>query len=183
MFEVMYWFGLTPWDTGITPPEVVAFVESQTPGRAIDLGCGTGTNAIYLAEHGWQAVGADFSRGAVRSARRKAQKLGLPIEFHRTDVTRLDGIQGSFDLALDIGCFHSLPVERRPAYAKRVGELVSPDGHYLLYAWLPGEDSDSSKPSQEDVNSLFGSDFEAIKVEIGSEGNHKSAWYNFQKKR
>src|SRR5881296_1344749 len=46
-----------PWDTGITPPEVERFVASHAPGRAIDLGCGTGTNAVYLARHGWSAVG------------------------------------------------------------------------------------------------------------------------------
>jgi cyclopropane fatty-acyl-phospholipid synthase-like methyltransferase len=182
LFELKYWFGDTPWDTGITPPEVVDFVAAYPPGRAIDLGCGTGTNAIYLAENGWRVVGADFSKEAIRTAHRKTRKGDLPVEFHQTDVTRLEGIQGPFDLALDIGCFHSLPVERRQAYAQRLGELVGPGGHYLLYAWLPGQDPDSSHPSQEQVKSLFGPHFQPINIQIGSEGKRQSAWYHFQKK-
>ena len=182
MFEAMYWLGMTPWDTGITPPEVVSFIANHGPGRAIDLGCGTGTNAIYLAEHGWQVVGVDFSRGAIRTARRKTRNNELPIEFHQTDVTQLEGIQGLFDLALDIGCFHSLPAERRQAYADRLGELVASKGSFLLYAWLPGQDPDSSNPSQEEIKSLFGSHFELVKVDIGTEGSRQSAWYQFKKK-
>jgi cyclopropane fatty-acyl-phospholipid synthase-like methyltransferase len=182
LFELMYWIGRTPWDTGVTPPEVVNFVANHKPARAIDLGCGTGTNALYLAEHGWQVVGADFSRGAIRTARRKIRDSDLPIEFHQTDVTRLEGIQGPFDLALDIGCFHSLPVDRRQDYATRVGQLAAPNGYYLLYAWLPGDDPSSSNPSQEQVKSLFGPTFELLAIELGSEGSRHSAWYTFKKR-
>ena len=46
-----------PWDTGITPPELVSFIESSPPGKALDPGCGAGTNAIYMAQKGWEASG------------------------------------------------------------------------------------------------------------------------------
>lgn len=183
LFELMYWIRRTPWDTGVTPPEVVGFVAERSPGTAIDLGCGTGTNALYLAERGWRVVGVDFSNWAVRAARRKAQSGGYQAEFRQDDVTRLEGIQGPFDLALDIGCFHSLPVDRRKAYADRLGELVAPGGTYLLYSWLPrDDDSGSSTPSQKEVASLFGAHFEPLAIEIGSERSRKSAWYTFKKK-
>ena len=62
MFRWRYFRRRTPWDTNITPPEVVQCIENEKfpPGRALDLGCGTGTNAIYLAQHGFETVGIDF---------------------------------------------------------------------------------------------------------------------------
>ena len=67
-FEWRYWRGTTPWDTNITPPEVKEFIAAAPPGKALDLGCGTGTNAITLAQHGWQATGVDFAPKAIRTA-------------------------------------------------------------------------------------------------------------------
>src|SRR3989475_7641797 len=129
-----------PWDTGITPPELERFVATHPPGRAIDLGCGTGTNAVYLANHGWSAVGVDFAARAIAKARRRVRKAGVAslCSFHVGDVTRLDFLAGSFDLALDIGCLHSLPVAERAAYAAGVGRLVRSGGAVLLYAFAPG---------------------------------------------
>ncbi|MBK8033983.1 MAG: class I SAM-dependent methyltransferase [Chloroflexi bacterium] len=61
----------TPWDTGITPPEIVQILHELPPGRALDIGCGTGTNVRYLLEHGWEADGLDFVPQAVETARLK----------------------------------------------------------------------------------------------------------------
>ncbi|TMK17193.1 MAG: methyltransferase domain-containing protein [Actinobacteria bacterium] len=61
-YRWMYRTGRTPWDTGVTPPEVVDLIEGPAAvaaGRALDLGCGTGTNVRYLAQHGWEATGVD----------------------------------------------------------------------------------------------------------------------------
>src|SRR5207249_11633291 len=104
-----------PWDTGITPPEVERFVASHAPGRALDLGCGTGTNAVYLARHGWSALGVDFVGRAIAKARQRAASAGLAerCEFRMGDVTRRSAISGPFDLALDIGCLHAIAVEGR----------------------------------------------------------------------
>ena len=74
-WDLMYLFKKTPWDTGITPPEIVAMLDSgKVPiGRALDLGCGTGTNAITLAQHGFDVTAIDVSRRAIALAQRKAR--------------------------------------------------------------------------------------------------------------
>jgi cyclopropane fatty-acyl-phospholipid synthase-like methyltransferase len=125
-----------PWDTGITPPEVEEFIASHPPGRALDLGCGTGTNVITLAQHGWQVTGVDFAWSAIRFARRKLKQAGVKATLKLDDVTRLHGIDGPFDLILDIGCFHNLPSEGRPTYLEHIQRLLAKSGKYLLYVHL-----------------------------------------------
>ena len=69
-----WYFRNPPWDSGITPPELFEFIQSHPAGRAIDIGCGTGTNVITLAKIGWQVTGFDFAARAIQLAKRKAKK-------------------------------------------------------------------------------------------------------------
>jgi cyclopropane fatty-acyl-phospholipid synthase-like methyltransferase len=140
IFFNLFYLRRPPWDTGITPPELVSFAQSHPPGRALDLGCGTGTNVIYLAQRGWQATGVDFVRGAIRQARRKAHQAGLQVDFYQSDVTRLSGIHGPFDLILDMGCFHSLTPQGKTAYMQNLASLLAPGGTFLLYAFVTEND-------------------------------------------
>ena len=78
-----------PWDSGIVPPEVVDFICTHPPGRALDLGCGTGTSSLALAKAGWQVTGVDFVPRAIRIARAKAKAAGVSVDFRVGDVTRL----------------------------------------------------------------------------------------------
>ena len=90
-WDWMYLFKKTPWDTGITPPEMVSALESGNVaiGRALDLGCGTGTNAIYLARHGFEVTAIDISRRAISLAKRKIRSAQLTdrVRVERGDVT------------------------------------------------------------------------------------------------
>src|SRR5215472_8592106 len=104
MYNTMYRVGTPPWDTNTPAPEVRTLIagESALPaGRALDLGCGTGTHAIYLAQHGWEAIGIDFSPLAIQQARRKGDSVP-GVTFLEGDVTQLPqlGIGGPFDLVL-----------------------------------------------------------------------------------
>jgi methylase of polypeptide subunit release factors len=74
------WFNLAyyqkhVWDTGITPQEVMSFIASHVPGKALDIGCGTGTNVIALAKSGWQVTGVDFAPRAIRIAKKRRNIL------------------------------------------------------------------------------------------------------------
>ena len=173
------WFGLwywlprrPPWDTGVTPPELERFVASHPPGRAIDLGCGTGTNVVYMARHGWDAVGIDFVGRAIAKARRRARDAGVSCTFVVGDVAAL-ALPGPFDLALDIGCLHSMPETARAAYAAGLARVVRAGGTYLLYAFAPG--GPAVGLTAEDVRVTFEGAFDVVGVEECK--GIPSAWY------
>jgi SAM-dependent methyltransferase len=179
-FEWRYFRKHTPWDTQVTPPEVMAFLAQTPPGRALDLGCGTGTNAITLCEHGWHVTGVDFSPQAIAAARRKAARKSLAIEFHVGDVANLRFLDGPFDFALDIGCLFSLKHKDREKYAIDLISLLPRGARYMLYAWLP--QMRHGRPvgiSSGDVSALFLPSFTLDKTEVGRDGDGNSAWYWF----
>lgn len=187
-FDFQYRFSKPPWDSGITPPEVVAFVQDTTTrGRALDLGCGTGTNAIYLAQHGYRTVGVDFSAKAIATAREKARRTGLAIEFHVADVTRLDFLREPFDFILDIGCFHAVDVPARTRYVAGIARLTRPGNTYLLYAFAPRPPERPARLTPlrnvgitpEDVARTFAPHFTLDKIEHGEDRTRASAWYWF----
>jgi 2-polyprenyl-3-methyl-5-hydroxy-6-metoxy-1,4-benzoquinol methylase len=181
-FQWRYWRGQTPWDTQITPPEVMEFIAHTEPGKALDLGCGTGTNAITLARHGWEVTGIDFASKAIRTARRKAAAAGLKIDFHIADVTDLHMLTDVYDYALDIGCLFTLEEKNRVKYADALARLLRPQGWYMLYAWLPRRWK--GRPwgiSAEEVESLLRAKFSKVRTVIGEEMGSPSAWYWFRR--
>jgi 2-polyprenyl-3-methyl-5-hydroxy-6-metoxy-1,4-benzoquinol methylase len=181
-FEWRYWRGKTPWDTHITPPEVMEFIAGTPPGKALDLGCGTGTNAITLARHGWQVTGVDFAPKAIRQARRKAEAASFKIDFHCADVTDLGMLSGPYDYVLDIGCLFTLKENDRIRYAGELAKLLRPQGDYMLYAWLP-------RPwkgrvwgiSSAAVESLLSNTFVRTRLVVGEEKSYPSAWYWYRR--
>jgi 2-polyprenyl-3-methyl-5-hydroxy-6-metoxy-1,4-benzoquinol methylase len=173
-----YQRGRTPWDTQITPPQVMAFIKSTPAGSALDLGCGTGTNAITMAKAGWRVTAIDFVPKAIREARRKARQEDLKIDFRVGDVTRLGRLEGPFDYALDIGCLHSLPQERHRHYANAVAQALRPGATFMLYAWLPriwhGKPMGLAIAA---VHALFEPGFIESQTIVGEESGAPSAWY------
>ena len=132
----LWYYRRPPWDSGITPPELLEFLATTPPGRAIDLGCGTGTNVITLARRGWQVMGVDFAPRAITIAKQKARNKNIQADWRVGDVTKLDGISGPFDFALDLGCFHSLSPAGRGLYLARLDELLAPGGSWLMYGFF-----------------------------------------------
>jgi SAM-dependent methyltransferase len=182
-FEWRYWRGKTPWDTQITPPEVMEFIANTPPGRALDLGCGTGTNAITLARHGWEVTGVDFAPRAIRVARRKAVAAGLEIAFHAADVSDLSMLTGPYDYVLDIGCLFVLGNRERARYADVLARLTGPGSWYMLYAWLPRSwQGGIWGISAEEVESLMGRELTRVRQVIGEEKGHPSAWYWYRRR-
>ena len=184
MYSLMYLLpGHPAWDTGISPPELVSFIKGHPPGKALDLGCGTGTNAITLAQHGWQVNGIDFAGRAIRLAKRKAKISGLNIDFRVDSVSSPRNLAGPFDLVLDIGCFHSLTAEERKQYARNLAGWLAPQGFFLTYVFFRGLSEKGPGLVEADLR-LLGNHLIHVARQDGSErGIRPSAWLLYQARR
>lgn len=181
------WFNLAYlqkpiWDTGISPQELLHFITTHAPGKALDLGCGTGTNVITLAKHGWNVTGVDFSRRAIQTAKKKAQYNDVHVDLRLEDVTRLDSITGRFDLILDMGCFHSLPPKKRPTYIQKVDQLLAETGTFLIYLFFKSQfDWGGPGVSEKDIQSVT-QKFQVMERKDSTErGIRPSAWFTLKK--
>jgi SAM-dependent methyltransferase len=153
-FFQLWYLGNPPWESGITPPELMAFIRDHPPGKAIDLGCGTGTNVITLAQHGWEVTGVDFIPKAIRTGKKKAKKAGVEVKLKVGDVTGLDELGTGYDLVLDIGCYHSLSTRRRKKYRENLKALLKPGGTFLMYAFTPSADDPERGVPDEDIQEM-----------------------------
>lgn len=169
-----------PWDSGTTSPEVINFIEHSPPGRALDLGAGTGTNIITLAKAGWEAVGVEYAILAVHLARQKFKQHHIKAKMVLGDVANLDFLIEPFDLILDIGCFHSLIENEKESYRKNLLRLLKPKGIYLLYSFLISEGDNRVGITKKDIEK-FSKLLDRKFSEIGSErGIRQSIWLKFQ---
>ena len=180
-----YWyFGQPKWDMGISPPELLDFIGQHTPGRAIDIGCGTGTNVITLAKAGWQVTGVDFAPRAIQLAKRKIEEAGVQAEFFINDATKLRGINGPYDFALDIGCFHGIPKDGQSKYLQQLDRILAPNGFWLMYGFFK-QDTQHAGPGlvEADLN-LIGSRLTLVSRRDGFDDkrDRPSAWFLFQKR-
>ncbi|WP_185012938.1 class I SAM-dependent methyltransferase [Streptomyces sp. AK010] len=122
---------------------LVAAVERREAGggRALDLGCGPGRNALYLAARGFEVDAVDLSSAAVDWARERAREAGIEgVRFHRGDAFALAATElaGPYDLVYDSGCFHHLPPHRRVSYLALLEQLLAPGGLFGLTCFAAG---------------------------------------------
>ncbi len=125
-----------PWESG-PRSELVSLVVSKAipPGRAIDLGCGTGSNAVFLAQHGFEVTGVDFAGAAIDKARAKAEAAGVRVDFIVDDLTDLRQVSGTFDLLVDYGVLDDLRDRDRELYVRNVVPLTHANSQFLLWCF------------------------------------------------
>lgn len=141
----LYSFGYrhwrVPWDGGGPRQHLIELVESGrvAPGRAIDLGSGTGWNCIYLAQHGFEVTGVDFAPGAIELGRKRAAEAGVTVNFIEDDLTALRHVDGTFELLVDYGTLDDLSSEAREMYVSNVLSITHPGSMFLLFCfeWPP----------------------------------------------
>lgn len=123
-----------------SPDENLArWVDEQLirPGKAVDLGCGNGRNAIFLARRGFAVEGVDYSQKAIDWAAERVRDAGVTMRLRCRSVFALGYESGGYDLAYDSGCFHHLPPHRRATYVELVTDLLKPGGWFGLTCFRP----------------------------------------------
>ena len=183
--------GEVPWDDKDPPPEVMAFLATIPAGKALDLGCGYGRAAIYMALHGWDVDAVDFIPGAIAEATKRAAKAHADVHFHLSKVTDLDFLAGEYDFGLDVGCSHSLKADELQTYRDHLQRLIRPGGIFMLFARMQddlGDDAQEGPPGLDfkDIQALYSEGFELEWMERGrTQGGDDewwlSAWFRFRR--
>ena len=136
MYNLMYRYSTPPWVLGPRAELKDAVMSGRLhPGRAIDLGCGEGDNAIYLAEHGFTVTGVDYAEAAIDKARAKAARAGVTVDFRVGDLTDLVGVDGPFDVLVDYGVYDDLRLDQRPLYVRTVERLAGPGAQFFFWCF------------------------------------------------
>ena len=181
LFRVLYRLGFTPWDGHPLSPTLQGLVEGEDAliaGTALDIGCGTGDNAIYLAKHGWQVTGVDYVDKPLAVARKKAASADVSVDFVKADATQLSsaGVGSEFGLIVDNGCLHGMNDDDRDAYAREVTALAAPNCRLVIIAFVPGKSFGVPGISPEDVARRFADGWTTLSQgdEAGMDHNSKN---------
>jgi SAM-dependent methyltransferase len=135
-YNTTYRYFRAPWDIG-PRQELVELVESGRlrPGRVIDLGSGTASNCVFLAQRGFEVTGLDYSPAAIELGRRRAEEAGVSVNFLVDDLTRLQHVNGTYDLLVDYGTLDDLVPRDRDLYVQNVLPLTRPGSLFLMYCF------------------------------------------------
>lgn len=139
-FEQRYQTGNLPWDTGSRDKHLEQVINEHgiPPCSVLELGAGTGSDAVWLAEKGFRVTAVDASSTAVDMARRKASGSGVNITFVLADVLKDDIPSGPFDFVFDRGCFHIFdPPEERARLAEIIRDRLVPEGYWFSLIGSP----------------------------------------------
>ncbi len=137
-----------PWDIGRPQPAFVEIVEKgeMKKGRVLDVGCGTGENAIFLAQNGFSVVGLDVAKKALQTSRTKATQRKVKVDFRVGDALSLDFPRSYFDNVVDSGLFHTFTDEDRPVFAAEIARVLWDDGMYFMLCFSEKEPTDWGGP-------------------------------------
>ena len=135
--------GTPPWDIGAAQPALAELAESGAfVGRVLDVGCGTGEQALLAARMGLDATGIDSSPRAIAVALEKAETRGLTVRFLVGDALELGRLGEEFDTVVDSGLFHVFDDTDRGRYVESLRAATAPGGHLLLLCFsdrMPGD--------------------------------------------
>jgi methyl halide transferase len=147
-WEVQYQAGGPPWETGRPSSELRRVLAEYRvrPCRAVELGCGTGSSAVWLARRGFAVTAVDLSPLAIRRARRRARAAGVWVDFRVGDVTDPAALSGPFDFFFDRGCYHAVRLADGPGYLRAVERVTRPGARGLVLLGNADEPEDAVGP-------------------------------------
>jgi SAM-dependent methyltransferase len=154
-WDERYRTGDLPWDCGVESPELLDVLREQKfrAGRALELGCGAGTNVVAMAKLGFNVVGVDCSPRALEMARDRAAKAGVAVEFVEGDVCNLPRIGEGFDWIFDRGCYHCVRSSNLEGYLKSVQRNCR-EGALLLILAGNADDPNPGGPPKVDSQQI-----------------------------
>lgn len=158
--------GKPPWDIG-KPQPVFVQAADQITGSVLDVGCGTGENALFFAERGHRTVGLDYLERPVAEAKRKAQERGVPATFMVMDALQLTDLPEVFDSVIDCGLFHVFSDEDRRRYVKGLASVVRPGGKVFLACFSDKEPPGDGprRVSQQEILESFAEGWEIESIQ------------------
>lgn len=185
-----------PWAHDEPTLFLAEICQRRKPGRALDIGCGAGTDSVYLAKRGWDVTSLDFMPKALEYTQSRAKEAGVSVRPVEADITEWV-VPEPFDLVLDRGLLHNMDPVRYPAYRERVLNAIAEDGDFVLLHWhprYPGQPGGRMGPlraSREDLLKFFAPDlqerffareeFEDLPDLVG--GGMSQAYYWFRRNR
>lgn len=156
-----------PWDTGRPSSELARAITSGAvkPGRAVELGCGTGTNAIYLAQQGFRVTAIDIAPNALKMAKEKAEKANVTVKWIQADVLNPPELE-PFDFIFDRGCYHGVRRQNAAGYVETVRRLSRPGTKVLIIAGNANETRSGGPPRvrEEEIRRDFAEGFEILSL-------------------
>ncbi len=159
-----YLTGEPPWDTGMVSRELQRVIGElgMDPCRLLEIGCGTGTNAIWLAQQGFDVVAIDWSAVAISQAWEKSQNANVKVRFEVADVLNLPYLGEPFEMFFDRGCYHAVRREDPMAYAKAIVPFLAPHALGLVLAGNAKEPRSPGPPvvTEEEIRRELGSEFD-----------------------
>jgi len=149
-----------PWDIGRPQPAFVELVQAGelNKGRVLDVGCGTGENALYLAERGFSVAGVDLSTRAIDAAKTKASERKLKVDFKLANALSLDFENAYFDNAIDSGLFHTFNDNDRVVFAREITRVIKTSGRYFMLCFSDREPTNWGGPrrvTREEIEATF----------------------------
>lgn len=155
-----------PWDTGRPSAELQEVLRrhSISPCRALELGCGTGTNSVWLAQHGFEVTGVDVAPLAIEQAEQRARAAGVRVQFLAADLLALPELKGPFNFFFDRGCYHAVRREAPEQYVRAVTRQLATGARGLILAGNACEPHDPGPPvvTEEELRAELGAAFEIL---------------------
>ncbi len=169
-----------PWDLEKPYKQLVDYVNENSPCRALDVGCGTGTDAIFLAQNGFDVSTIDISEEAIKLAKSKARQDGASIDFRVGDVLNMPFDDETFEFVNDNGCFHLLDRAIWESFVNEVARVSKRGGRYLMKCFSDREPPNPKIPyrlAKKTIRRYFSGMFNILYIRAvpieGKHGNHE----------
>ncbi len=192
-FKQRYEAGDTPWDIGKPDFNLIQTVTTTPikPCKALDIGCGTGDNAIWLSQQKFHVLGIDASEIAIEKAEQKALTANAKSTFRVSDILTSDVEGAPFGFAFDRGCFHALSSDKeRKRFAEKVSVQLEKDGLWLSLLGNADEERHAPGPPQRtarDIVNAVEPYFEILSLVSGYFGSNRPnpprAWVCLMRRR